>query len=68
VQDNTLSFTQVNSTLMACADERITQQEQQYFQALETTGRFELTDNRLAIWYDGERSVLNFAKAAPADE
>lgn len=27
VQDNTLSFSQINSTLMACADERVTEQQ-----------------------------------------
>jgi heat shock protein HslJ len=66
VQDSTLSFNQINSTLMACANERVTQQERQYFQALQSAGRFELVGNRLRIWYDEGRSALNFAPADSA--
>ena len=65
VQDHTLSFSQINSTLMACADERVMQQEQRYFQALETAGQFELTDDHLAIRYDDGQGVLNFVRATP---
>ena len=63
VQDNRLSFSQINSTLMACADERVMQQEQQYLQALESAGEFELTDDHLTISYDNGQAVLNFVKA-----
>jgi heat shock protein HslJ len=65
VQDNTISFSQVMSTLMACADESVNQQEQQYFQALQTAGRFEVTGDQLTIWYNGDQGVLNFAKGTP---
>ncbi len=69
VEDGALLFSQIVSTLMACADERVTQQEQRYFQALEAAGQFELTADRLTIQYDGGRGVLNFVRAAaPADE
>lgn len=69
VQDGTLSFSQIVSTLMACADEGVTRQEQQYFQALEAAGRFELTGDQLMIWYDAGQGVLNFvAASAIADD
>jgi heat shock protein HslJ len=64
VQGNTLSFSQINSTLMACADEKMMQQEQQYFQALESAGQFELTDDHLTISYNNGQAVLNFVKAS----
>lgn len=60
VEDGTLSFDQITSTLMACVDERVMQQEDAYFAALQTAGEFEITDDRLAIWYDDGRGVLNF--------
>ena len=59
-----MTSTQIVSTLMACVDERVTQQEQQYFQALETAGQFELTDEHLTIWYEDGRNVLNFIQAS----
>jgi heat shock protein HslJ len=65
VQDNTISFSQVMSTLMACADESVNQQEQQYFQALQTAGRFEVAGNQLTIWFNSDQGVLNFVKATP---
>jgi heat shock protein HslJ len=64
VEDNVLSFSQIVSTLMACADSNVTQQEQQFFQALESAGRFELTEDQLTIQYDGGQGVLNFVSAS----
>jgi heat shock protein HslJ len=65
VQDNTISFSQIMSTLRACADESVNQQEQQYFQALQTAGRFEVAGDQLTIWYNGDQGMLSFVKAAP---
>jgi putative lipoprotein len=62
VQGDTLSFGDVMSTLMACVDEGISQQEQAYFQALQTVGRFELAGDQLTIWYNNDQGVLNFVK------
>jgi putative lipoprotein len=62
VQGNRLSFGEITSTLMACEQEGLGQQEQRYFQALETTSRFELTGDRLTVWYGDAQGVLNFVK------
>lgn len=60
VQDNTLSFSRIVRTQIACADEQVMQLEQQYLAALPEAGRFELSADQLAIWYDDGSSVLNF--------
>jgi heat shock protein HslJ len=66
-EDGVLSFGEVVSTLVACLDEQVMEQEQQYFQALQTAGQYELAADRLTIYYDGGQGVLNFAPAlAPA--
>jgi heat shock protein HslJ len=64
VQGDTLVFGELVSTLMACADPTVMEQEQQYLQALQSAGRFEVTADRLTIWYDNESSQLNFEPLA----
>ena len=67
VDGNTIAFPEVVSTLMACADEQITAQETRYLQALGTTGRYTIADDRLSIMYDNDQNVLNFVQmAAPS--
>ncbi|MEW5957135.1 MAG: META domain-containing protein [Chloroflexota bacterium] len=63
VQDKTLSFSQIASTLMACADASMMQQEQQYLEALQSAGQFELTDSHLTIRYDNGQGALHFRQA-----
>ncbi len=63
VADNQVSFSQVISTLRACMDDNVTTQEQEYLQALQSSGRFERTDAGLTIWYDNEAGALNFVPA-----
>lgn len=63
VQDRTLTIEEIVSTLRACADQRVTDQEQAYLQALQSAGEFELTDDQLKIWYDDGQGVLNFTRA-----
>jgi heat shock protein HslJ len=64
VQDNSVSFANIISTQMACADAGMMQQEQQFFQALQSAGQFELMGDQLVIWYDGGQGVLNFVRAS----
>lgn len=64
VDDGELVFGEMISTLMACADADITEQETQYLAALATAGRFEVTADSLTIWYDDGSGVLNFAPAS----
>jgi heat shock protein HslJ len=64
VQDGTLSFGQIAGTLMACADEQVMQQEEEYLLALQAAGRFEQTADSLTIWYDEGASQLNFVSSS----
>lgn len=63
VQGSQLVFTDIVSTLVACADESLTAQEQQYVGALQTAGEFELTGDQLTINYDNNQGVLNFTSS-----
>lgn len=63
VKSGSLMISDMASTLMACADNAVTQQEQRYLQALVTAGRFEISGNHLKIWYSEDGSSLNFTRA-----
>lgn len=63
VKEDRLSFIDINRTLMSCQQEGIDQQEQNYLQALETVGKFELAGDHLTIWYDDRQGVLNWVKS-----
>lgn len=60
VQGEQLLFGEMVSTLMACADQAVMDQELLYLTALQSAGRFEVTGDTLKIWHDGEDSVLVF--------
>jgi heat shock protein HslJ len=62
--NNQISFSQMTSTLMACADNNVTQQEQQYLQALSSASRYEVNGNSLRITYP--QGVLVFEAANQA--
>jgi heat shock protein HslJ len=61
-QGNSVFFGEITRTLRACQQAGIDQQEQSYFQALETVSKFELPGDRLTIWYNEGQSDLNFSK------
>jgi heat shock protein HslJ len=64
VEGQSLSFSEINSTLVACAEEDLMAQELQYLQALLIAERFEQDGDQLKIWYDGGNGVLNFNRSA----
>lgn len=59
-EGETLTFGEIESTLMACADGQVTTQESRFLQALGNAGTFLRTENRLSIFFDNNQSVLNF--------
>lgn len=60
VDGGLISFEQITSTLRACADQNVTDQEQRYFQTLGSVSRFERTDNFLQLMDDAGNTVLTF--------
>lgn len=62
-QGSTVSFNEVVSTLMACADAAVMEQETQFLTALQTTGEFELSGDSLTIFYNNGQDALNFNRA-----
>ena len=60
VDGGMISFEQVTSTLRACADTNMTDQEQRYFQALASVSRFQRADNLLQLMDDAGNTVLTF--------
>jgi heat shock protein HslJ len=62
VQGDTVSFSRIISTKKACVVAKVMQQENQYFEALMSSGKFKITENQLSISYDEGRGVLKFVK------
>jgi heat shock protein HslJ len=68
VQGDSISFGKIISTERACVEEGVTEQEQQYFAALQTAESFSQTAERLTILYDGGQNALNFVPTTAADD
>lgn len=66
VDKNIITFGELVRTEVACADEKVTEQEQRYFQALQSAMQFEVDGDQLKITYDGGNGVLVFDAASPA--
>jgi heat shock protein HslJ len=62
VQGKTLTITEIVSTLMACVDDKVMEQETQYFTALQGASNFEISGDNLTIFYEDGQSQLNFVK------
>lgn len=62
VQGSQISFSQMFSTLRACTDDAVNQQETRYLQALQNATEYELSGDSLVIHYAGEQGegTLNF--------
>ena len=65
--DGTISFMDIASTLMACADAAITAQETVYVQALREAALYRVTDGRLEILNAADAPTLVFNSAGGAD-
>lgn len=65
VEGGNISFDEITSTLVACEDEQVTEQEQRYFDALETASTYELEGNQLRITYDDGAGLLVFETPLP---
>jgi heat shock protein HslJ len=57
IEGDTITFSEIASTLMLCADEAVGQQETAFFEALGSATRYELTDEGLTIWYGDDREL-----------
>ncbi len=62
IQGERLSLSRIISTKRACVDPDAMNQEQRYFEALGSVGRYKLSDKQLTIFYDEGRRALNFVK------
>ena len=67
VRGDTLSFGRLISTRRACLDQNANQQESRFISALESANRFRLASNRLTIFSDRNRTVLNFTNNQESD-
>ena len=67
-EGTSLQMGEIISTLVACTDNGVADQEAAYFDALRAAIGFELTDDQLMIFYDNGQSVLNFTRGMPAAE
>lgn len=68
IRDGKIAFGEMVSTLRACADDLLNQQEQQYILALQSTGAIEQSGDRLTIRYDNDRNVLQYARGTAAGD
>jgi len=68
-QADRLTFNRIVSTKRACLDNRANQQEAAYFSALQSATRFNLSDDRLTVFYGDSQNVLNFMREGkPPDQ
>ena len=67
VRGDTISFGRLVSTRRACLDQNANEQERRFLAALEGANRFRLSSDRLTIFSDRGRTVLNFLSTSPSD-
>jgi len=63
VNENNITFREVTRTERACADQRVTEQEQRYFQALESASEYRVEGDQLQITYDNGNGLMIFESA-----
>ncbi len=59
---NQISINGFVHTMRACVQEGNPQQENSFFQGLQTSSRFTVYDGRMEIWYANRQGVLNFSR------
>lgn len=62
IEGQEITFEEIASTLRACAEDVLNQQEMDFLQALNQVDRFDLAGDNLTLFY-GEQGVLNFTRA-----
>jgi heat shock protein HslJ len=67
VRGDNISFSRLVSTRRACLDQKANEQEQRFLSTLGGANRFRLLTNRLTIYSDRGRSVLNFVNIPPPE-
>jgi heat shock protein HslJ len=67
VRGDTIAIGRLVSTRRACLDQNANEQERRFLAALEGANRFRLSSDRLAIYSDRGRMVLNFVSNSPSD-
>ena len=67
VRGDRITFGRLVSTRRACLDQNANQQEQRFIAALEAANRFRLSSDRLTIFSDRGRNVLNFAGTSTSE-
>ena len=67
VRGDTISIGRLVSTRRACLDQNANEQERRFLAALEGANRFRLSSDRLTIYSDRGRTVLNFVSSSPSD-
>jgi heat shock protein HslJ len=68
VQGSGIAFSRLVSTRRACIDPRANQQEQRYLAALESANRFRLAGDRLTLYANRGRDLINFVRDAPSSD
>jgi len=67
VRGDTITIGRLVSTRRACLDQNANEQERGFLAALEAANRFRLSSNRLTVFADRGRSVLNFISDSQSD-
>lgn len=64
VDGSAIAFSEITHTEKACLEQGVTEQEQRYFEALQSAGEFTIDGDRLTITYE-DNGALTFESARP---